>query len=48
MTMMETVFQLDPATTTFTVLHIFNAGNGGAYPYTPLILDSGWQPVRCH
>jgi len=35
-----TVFQLDPATTTLTVLHIFNAGNGGAYPYTPLILDS--------
>jgi uncharacterized repeat protein (TIGR03803 family) len=35
-----TVFELDPTTGTFTLLHTFTAGNGGAYPYTALILDS--------
>lgn len=35
-----TVFELDLSTSTFTVLHTFSAGTGGAYPYTGLILDS--------
>jgi len=35
-----TVFELDPATSTFTLLHTFTAGGGGAYPYTGLVLDS--------
>jgi len=33
-------FELDPATSTFTVLHTFTSGSGGTYPYTGLILDS--------
>jgi uncharacterized repeat protein (TIGR03803 family) len=35
-----TVFELNPATGTFTVLHIFTSGNGGTYPYTNVVLDS--------
>lgn len=35
-----TVFELDPTTGIFSVLHTFTAGSGGAYPYTGLILDS--------
>jgi uncharacterized repeat protein (TIGR03803 family) len=35
-----TVFELDPTTSTFTVLHILTSGTGGTYPYTGLILDS--------
>jgi uncharacterized repeat protein (TIGR03803 family) len=35
-----TVFELDLTTKAFTVVHTFTAGNGGAYPYTALILDA--------
>lgn len=35
-----TVFELDPTTGIFSLLHTFTAGSGGAYPYTGLILDS--------